>query len=57
MAIAAFLESTSEPMKIQISEMTYNIVDKKQFSFQPAGTRSVPRIKKLKTYWLFNKKI
>ena len=39
MAIAAYLESTSEPMKIQISEMTYNIVDKKNFYFQPAGTR------------------
>jgi hypothetical protein len=33
------LESTSEPMKIQISETTYNILDKKNFSFQPAGTR------------------
>jgi len=56
-AIAAVLESTSEPMKIQISETTFDILEKKNFSIQPAGTRSVPRIKNLKTYWLLNKKV
>ena len=57
MNIAATMESTSEPMKVQISETTQRLLDPNVFCTEYRGTITVPRLGEIKTYWLSNKKL
>jgi len=51
--IAALMESTSEPMKIQISQTTQELlVELGGFKTEIRGQMQVPRIGQLTTYWL-----
>uniref|UniRef100_A0A0K2UXU2 Guanylate cyclase domain-containing protein n=1 Tax=Lepeophtheirus salmonis TaxID=72036 RepID=A0A0K2UXU2_LEPSM len=53
--IAALMESTSEPMKIQISETTKRLLEKGKFETEVRGQIIAPRIGELTTHWLHRK--
>lgn len=57
MIIAAIMESTSEPMKIQISNTTERLLDSKVFCTELRGDVTVPRMGPMQTYWLTSKKL
>ena len=56
--IAALMESTSEPMKIQISHTTTELLEELGgFNCDVRGQMVVPRIGEVTTYWLQDKPI
>ena len=56
--IAALMESTSEPMKIQISHTTMELLEELGgFNCDVRGQMVVPRIGEVTTYWLLDKPI
>ena len=55
--IAALMESTGQPMKIQMSESTTAILDQTGgFEFTPRGIVHLPGFGELSTYWLVGRK-
>ena len=57
MNIAAIMESTSEAMRVQISQTTQRLLDPDCFCTTYRGEITVPRLGNISTYWLSNKKL
>lgn len=57
MNIAAIMESTSEAMRVQISQTTQRLLDPSCFCTEYRGEITVPRLGNISTYWLTNKKL
>ena len=55
--IAGLMESTGQPMKIQMSEATKDILDKTGgFTHTPRGTVHLPTVGNFQTHWLIGRK-